>query len=112
MGNDWEHAAGAVRRARSQRRWSIRDACAAAGLSPTTWINVEKGLRVSPLTQAAVAQALGWPEDAFDVLLAGEELPTPPPDAESWDDLKSSLSEEGRAAVRAVIEQLRSKQQR
>lgn len=71
MQNDGAKIAAAIRAARNARRWSIRDACAVADISPTTWINAEKGIRVSDLTRTAITQALGWPEDAFVRLAAG-----------------------------------------
>lgn len=111
--NNWDAVAKAVKHERLARRWSIRDACAVAGVSTTTWINAEKGMQLAPLTLTAISQAFDWPDGATDRLLAGESLESPQPtastDDESWDDLKSSLSEEGRAAVRAIIEQLRAK---
>lgn len=113
----WESVAEQVKRRRLERGLSQRGAADAAGVSPTTWQSLELHHKsVGDLTKAGIARALGWPIDAIDRLLDGEDpadfeaapqAPTAPDD--SWDDLKSSLSEQDRAAVRAIIESLRTR---
>lgn len=111
-----------VRDRRTALRLSQRRAATLADVSSTTWQSFEKHHHpVSEMTLTGMAAALRWPSNWFDRLQAGDdpgelaEQPNGnspnghPSDAGSWDDLKSDLSEADRAAVRAIIDQLRAK---
>jgi transcriptional regulator with XRE-family HTH domain len=57
-------AADRVRLERLRRKWSIRQASSAGGISNTYWANFENGTQ--PLTEglvAAIARAFEWGED-------------------------------------------------
>ena len=100
-----DSAAKAVKQERIGRSWSIRDACAAAGVSQTTWINAEKGLRISDLSRAAIERALDKPSGWFDELLAGG----PAPNGHNVDEVVdlTGLTEDDKAQVRAIVERFK-----
>lgn len=54
---------------------SMRAAAKAGGTSPSTWSDLERGVRTNPdmATQRAVARALGWSLDWLDRILDGGE---------------------------------------
>lgn len=85
----------------------------AAGLTRQGLDPVRQGLRrqYNDRTILGVARALRWPIDWLDQLEAGRtpEPQNAPAGDEDWNDLKSSLSPEDRAAVRAIIESLRAR---
>ena len=101
VAEDWKNVAKAVKRERTARGWSIRDACAVADVSPTTWINAEKGMRISDLSRAAIARALDKGEEWFDELLGGGTA-----DDEVID--VTGLSADDKAHLRAIVERLKT----
>lgn len=103
--DDWGAAAQAIKRERKARGWSIRDACAVADISPTTWINAEKGMRISELTQAAIERALGWPDDEITRLVSGGRRD---PDTGELIDA-TGLSEADKDVIRAMVERLKAR---
>lgn len=63
-----------LRRARKAQKWSMRAAAKNAGISPTTWSDLEGGKSPpSEQTQRCVAQALNVNVDWYDRLLAGRD---------------------------------------
>jgi transcriptional regulator with XRE-family HTH domain len=56
-------------------KMSMRAAAKAGGTSPSTWSDLERGVRTNPdmATQRAVARALGWSLDWLDRILDGGE---------------------------------------
>lgn len=81
MSGDWARVAETVKRRRTDLGLSQRAAALRAGLSPTTWGQLEThAQKIDDLTKPKVARALNWTTDSIDRLLAGEE-PTVDPDA-------------------------------
>lgn len=80
---DWSPVAEAVRRRRAELGLSQRAAADIAGISPTTWGQLEKhAAELEPLTLAKICRALGWSLNAISEILNGEEptiLQPPPP---------------------------------
>lgn len=76
MSENWAFAGEMVKRERLRNVWSMRDACAAADVSPGTWVNIEKGLSISDLSMVRIENAYGWPEGSFARLLDGEDPDT------------------------------------
>lgn len=75
-GNGWAQVATAIKARRLELGMTQADAAGAAGISTTTWGYLEKQDRpVKERTRALVSLALGWPADAIDLILAGEEPP-------------------------------------
>lgn len=58
---------------RVQLRWHKADAAAAAELSITTYMRVEKGLSVRDVTYGNIERALGWAPEACAAVLQGAE---------------------------------------
>lgn len=72
-----------IRRRRLALDLTIRQAASRAQVSDTTWGALEAGRPVSDRTVRRATQALEWPPDAIDRLLAGE-------DPDDWDDPTSA----------------------
>lgn len=92
-----------VKQARLSAGWSIRDACAKAGVSTTTWINAEKGMRISPLSRQSIASALGWPDGAVDRLLQGQPVETDASGSD-YNSRIAKISSGARDAIEAIIQ--------
>lgn len=70
---NWKAVGDCVRTRRVELRLRQEDAAEVAGISIATWRLLEGGVREGyrNSTKVAVAQALRWPQDAIDRLLAG-----------------------------------------
>lgn len=105
--------ADAVDRRRLQLGMTPGDFATAAGLTRQGLDPVRKGelRKYNDRTILGVARALRWEPDWYERLSSGRSPieAQPHPGDESWDDLRSSLSPEDQASVRAIIESLRSK---
>lgn len=102
VAESWGRVASAVTQRRTLLGLSKRRCATLAGLSNTTWSNVENGERVEPLTRQSVARTLGWPDDALDRINGGEDpatLPAVTPTA-------ALSTEERLAATEAAIAEL------
>lgn len=106
--------AEAIEERRRSLGMTIGDFAAEAGLTRQGLDPVRRGERrqYNDRTILGVARALRWDHDWYDRILAGQRprnTMAAVPGDDSWDDLKSSLSEEDRAIIRAMIERLRHK---
>lgn len=108
-----EPVAALVRRFRNRRGMSQAELAAAAGVSDGMIGNVERGTRnLGVETVERVADALVLDAEERAELVQARRMfghSSGDGEGESWDDLKSSLSEADRAAVRAIIESLKAK---
>lgn len=93
----------AVRERRDAIPLTVREAAAIAGVSDTTWGNVESGKPSNRRTRLGVCRALGWSDDSFDRLLAGED----PAEAAEAADQSPAVSDDLRTAVRELTEAVR-----
>lgn len=105
-----------VRRFRNRHGLSQAELAAAAGVSDGMIGNVERGTRnLGAETVDRVADALDLTDGERGELIQarkrfGKTLDTSrSPESKSWDDLKSKLSEQDRAAIQALIESLTAK---
>lgn len=117
----WKRLGKLVARRRGQLRLTQAKAAARAEISESTWRALERGDegKYRALTKFAIADALGWRDDALDVVLAGGEPPladaTEPPEtfrlpdnledlerlnAEFYEDVEH---EEARKALEAAL---------
>lgn len=71
--HDLARLASRVRQRRLELGLTQRDASIAAGVSDQTWVNVERGDKVSDRTLAGVERALGWQAGAAAGVAAGGE---------------------------------------
>lgn len=70
----WARLATAIKARRLELGLTQSDAAGAAGCSLTTWNGLETASRqVSERTRALIAVALGWPANALDRILAGDD---------------------------------------
>lgn len=105
--------ADAIERRRLELGMTIGDLADAAGITRQGLDPVRRGEHRSynDRTIMGVARALRWDVDWLDRLIAGRRPREVrgnllPDDGEDWNQFKSSLSEEDRAAIRTIIDGL------
>lgn len=110
MTDRWPLAVAAVTQRRKLFKLSQRRCSILAGVSPTTWSKMESGEFVEPLTQSAAAQALGWPSDFFDRVMAGADpasLPSVVPVAVRSTEERLAAAESQIADLLEIVEEIR-----
>lgn len=111
MTDRWGVAVAALTQRRNLFKLSQRRCAILADVSPTTWSKMEKGEYVESLTQSAAAQALGWPADFFDRVMAGEDpasLPAVVPMAARSTEDRLAANEAQISAILEIVEELRA----
>lgn len=91
-----------VKAARLSRGMTYRDAAAAAGVAPATWLRVEHGKVVRDAQFGAVAAMLGWSASSIEL------LDEPRADSDRLDALERQVGELT-DAVQHLVEELRSR---